>query len=200
MMKKILWPSAFVILCGFALFLFERSVTFEPPKLVAPYGDITTLKNIGPYSVSEQTPLKHTHTGIDFMVAQDRTPFYAITDGTVKELVALHNPINGNVQVNMHIKAKGGYSYDYFFEPFSDNDALMESQLKEMAVAQGQSVKQGDLMGVLLRGTDRAHVHISVKKYNEDFCFFGLFPEKDQEAMRNILLTPLGFSSQPCYE
>jgi len=200
MMKKIPWQAALFILCGLALFLFKQSLVSEPPKLGAPYNDIAAIESIGPYSASDYTALRHTHTGLDFMAAQDRTPFYAIADGRIKELIILHNPINNNVQVNMHIKAKGGYSYDYFFEPFADDDALMETQLKEMAVTQGQSVKQGDLMGVLLKKTERAHLHISVKKRGQDFCFFGLFSEKDQGAMNAILLVPPGALKQSCYE
>ncbi len=205
-MKKSLFISTFALLLGLGAWLASRegfsneSVEDTVPSLAAPYESAQEIRNIWPYSASENTALGKFHNGLDFIVEKDRTPFYAIADGKVEMVELFHNDRNSMDQINIYIAIDSTYGYGMGFEMFGTQKNLGEEQMAELFIEKGQKVKKGDLIGYLLKRGDGAHVHISVKKEGEDFCFFPLFSEEVQKELEPKLMNTSAGPKQACYE
>ena len=83
-------------------------------------------------------------------------------DGVVESIDLFLNTGNGKDQVNVLVS----YAHDrthlviYAFEPFSGDPAVGNLQLSNIAVAVGNPVTPGDLIGYLVRDDPQAaHVH-----------------------------------------
>ena len=108
------------------------------------------------------------HNGVDFMESVDHQPIQAAVDGKVIRLEERFNA-GSKWQVELTI-AHGKYQLQYAFEIFSPNKADIDSQMADINVKLGQSVKQGQLIGYLHRIAEGAHVHFGIALNNQTVC------------------------------
>lgn len=100
------------------------------------------------------------HNGVDFMTATDLVEFRAAADGIVS-YSKFHNDKNGMWQVNMAID-HNPWSIQYAWEFSSTSESDADRQISEIAIASGQTVKQGDSLGKLYNPKLEGHIHLGV--------------------------------------
>lgn len=129
-------------------------------SMISPYTNANDIDQVWPFFANE-------HSGLDFQTNEDLKPFRAATAGTV-ELVELNqNGITGLWQVDVRIRIDETYSMFYGFEPFTLDQVDGQTQLDNIAVSPGQTVAQGDLIGLLFTAIapgSGPHVHFHLEK------------------------------------
>lgn len=136
------------------------------------------------------------HNGVDFIESVDHQPIQAAADGKVTRLEERFND-GSKWQVELTI-SHGKYDLQYAFEIFSPNKSDIDSQMADINVKLGQTVKQGQLLGYLHRMAVGAHVHFGIAKNNQVVCPEPFFTT----AARAEVLTLIGKTypgAQMCY-
>ena len=130
-------------------------------NMIAPYFNESDIRSIGPYGNTENSPWGFKHVGIDFMSASNLIPIRAVADGTIEMLKTSKE----NEQQGWHTELclnHNPFLICYNFETFSSNEAVEQKQKNNIFVKNGDKVKQGDLIGKLVRGGDGAHLDLGV--------------------------------------
>jgi hypothetical protein len=129
-----------------------------PVLLITPYVDEADMTKAMGFSIDSNSPWGFGHTGIDFVPNGDLGAFRAVCSGTVDmvELWQLESTLNW--QVSVRIACNSRYSVIYAFEPMTSVEADGEAQLANILVVEGQSVVQGDLIGLLPYASPGCHV------------------------------------------
>lgn len=170
----------------------------EPLTLILPYADAAQIERIGPKVTQSAAGTAGAppafHNGVDFVTLVDGVAFRAMSDGVVvrAELFA-----GTNQQVNVLVDVGGGYTMVYGFEPMSPSDGAR--QLAAIAVAAGQRIAAGDVIGTLIKVGSGAHLHVHMQRSDgtgEPICF----PDRWSVADRAAATLKLGGGyTQLCY-
>ena len=125
--------------------------------LVSPYSNLNDIKSVFPYDDS--------HRGLDIATNAELKPFRASAAGVISEVILVQLESTGNWQVEVVIDFSETFSMLYAFEPFTANQADGETQLANISVIPGQTVAQGEEIGLLYTAGAPgmgAHVHVSL--------------------------------------
>lgn len=142
-----------------------------PISMITPYvsaSDIASIREA--FSLSSNAPWGFPHNGIDFFPIATLKPFRAVCPGVVEEVRLWANDVTSNWQVNVRIKYNSAFSVEYGFEPFSRNQAEGNTQRSNITVSTGQTVSQGQVIGLLHTVSPDAHVHFSLLKDSIAIC------------------------------
>jgi|GEM_PF-5733317 len=104
----------------------------------------------------------NTHRGLDFHPRGSMKLFQAVLSGTVERVRLFRLDTTGNWQVEVIIRFNSDYSALYAFEPMTTSRADGQTQLAQIVVDQGQSVRSGEALGRLYAPNSNAHVHFSL--------------------------------------
>ncbi len=130
--------------------------------MIVPYVKERDIRSINEaFSNTENSPWGFKHAGIDFMSASDLIPIQAVASGTIEKLSSSKE----NEQQGWHTELCISHNpllICYNFETFSPEDSIGKKQSTNIFVKNGQTVKQGDVIGNLVRGGDGAHIDFGV--------------------------------------
>ncbi len=133
-------------------------------SMISPYSDVNDLRSVGAF-------FEDIHRGLDFATNAELKPFRAAAAGTVDKVELVQLGGTGNWQVEVDIKFDEAYTMFYAFEPLTANQADGQTQLDNITVQLGQSVAQGDEIGLLYTGGTPgmgAHVHFGLFRFIPD--------------------------------
>jgi len=122
--------------------------------LLSPYSNLDDIRSVFPYYDS--------HRGLDFATTAELKPFRASAAGVVRSVNLVQLGSTGNWQVEVDIDISETLSMLYAFEPLTANQADGETQLANISVVPGQSVAQGEEIGLLYTAGapgEGSHVH-----------------------------------------
>lgn len=127
-------------------------------NLITPYVNESDMLEIrdGFSTDKSSAPWGFVHDGYDIYPDGDLKPFQAVCDGRV------HWMYTGSEQVIVMLACNSTYTAEYNFE--TQLPQTGQDQLDNIAVAVGQPVSQGDIIGHLYTPNADAHVHFSLYK------------------------------------
>jgi hypothetical protein len=167
--------------------------------LVTPYVSESDIASINEaFSAGEDSPWGFEHRGIDFFPDGDLGPFQAVCSGVVATVDLWQLDTTSNWQVSVRIICDPTYAAIYAFEPMAAVEADGKSQLAHVAVSEGQSVAQGDIVGFLLAPNKGSHVDFGFYASGDPICPEPYFtPEARDSIVRLIRATWPG--AKMCY-
>lgn len=130
-------------------------------SMISPYFDANDMLSVGAF-------FEETHRGLDFATNAELRPFRAAAAGTVDKVELVQLVGTGNWQVEVDIKLDETYTMFYAFEPLTASQADGQTQLDNITVQPGQSVAQGDEIGLLFTAGAPdmgAHVHFGLFRF-----------------------------------
>lgn len=143
----------------------------SPISMGAPLVNAADIKEINEgFSTDASAPWGFAHDGIDFFPNGEGAPFQAVADGTITEVEYRQNDITGHWQVNLTLRYNDAFAVIYKFEPNSPDASDGQQQLDSIAVATGQTVVTGDLLGTLHAPVQGAHVHFELTRFGTPVC------------------------------
>ncbi|MBW1788099.1 MAG: M23 family metallopeptidase [Deltaproteobacteria bacterium] len=185
--------------------------------IITPYADEADMGPINEaYSESADAPWGFAHNGVDFFSVDQRTPFRAVSAGTVEELQLFYNEGNSMWQVNVSIRHdtdyRTGYAFEpwttsqveaeaqladiplstdyrtgYAFEPWTTSQVEAEAQLADIPLSIGQYVTQGEIIGYLHKKGAGAHVHFGLYQGWSAICPEPFFTRAAAESVLRLL-------------
>ena len=180
---------------------------YGPPgdiTMITPYVDAGAVSAItGGFSTTTDCPWERIHDGIDIAPVNNLMPFQAVADGRVFGIEKFLNEINGYWQVNVRVRYNSVFNVEYAFEPMSPLEAHGNQQLAliEKFIHVGKEVIRGEILGELLSSqSDAAHVHFSLRNYDESICPEPYFTSDAQESILNLLHVWWPTADRICYE
>jgi len=129
------------------------------PSMATPYVNESDIREVGLFLYSS-------HKGIDFAPNADLRPYQAVFSGTVTKVNLDPPSSNANWSVQVKIQFNSTFTALYVFEPMTPAQADGATQLANIAVSEGQSVSQGDVIGHLFTPGEGAHVHFGLEKFD----------------------------------
>lgn len=158
-----------------------------PVLLITPYVDESDMAKAMGFSIDSNSPWGFAHTGIDFAPSGDLRAFRAACPGVVDmvELWQLESTLNW--QVSVRIACNSRYSAIYAFEPMTAVEADGETQLANILVVEGQSVVQGDLIGLLPYAGPGCHVDFGFYDGWDRTCPEPFFAPEAKASILNLI-------------
>ncbi len=133
-------------------------------SMISPYTNVDDIRSVFAYDAVS-------HRGLDFATNAELKPFRAAAAGIVDKVELVQLAGMGNWQVEVDIKFDETYTIFYAFEPFTASQADGQTQLDNITVQPGQSVAQGDEIGLLYTAGAPgmgAHVHFGLFRFVPD--------------------------------
>lgn len=158
-----------------------------PVRLITPYVNESDMVKAMGFSIDSNSPWGFAHTGIDFAPNGDLRPFRAVCSGTVDmvDLWQLESTLNWQVSVRLECNSK--YSVIYAFEPMTSAESDGETQLANILVAEGESVAQGDLIGLLPYASPECHVDFGFYDGWDRICPEPFFTPEAKASILNLI-------------
>lgn len=153
--------------------------------LITPYVNESDMASVGQIFNSDpdvNTPdisLRYVHDGLDIVPTGNLKPFRAACSGRVHWVLAFDDAVNVMIECN------STYTLEYNFEPQSAQTG--QTQLVNIAVVEGQSVSQGDVIGSLYVANALAHVHFAVLKNWVSSCPEQYFDSGARNSILNLV-------------
>ncbi len=156
-------------------------------KMITPYLNETDISSINEaFSNTESSPWGFKHVGIDFTPASDLIPIQAVADGTIEKLASSKSSGQQGWHTELCIN-HNPFLICYNFETFSSDDAVGQKQSTNIFVKNGDGVKQGNLIGKLVRGGDGAHLDLGILRTGGSGARICPEPHFTEEAKASIL-------------
>lgn len=158
-----------------------------PVLLITPYVNESDMAKAMGFSIDSNSPWGFAHTGVDFAPNGDLRAFRAVCSGTVDmvDLWQLETTLNWQVSVRLVCNAR--YSVIYAFEPMTSIEADGEMQLANILVVEGQSVAQGDLIGLLPYASPECHVDFGFYDGWDRACPEPFFTPEAKASILNLI-------------
>ena len=158
-----------------------------PVLLITPYVNESDMTKAMGYSTDSNSPWGFEHTGIDFVPKGDVRAFRAVCSGVVDmvDLWQLESTLNW--QVSVRIVCNSRYSVIYAFEPMTSVESDGEMQLANILVAKGQTVTQGDLIGLLPYASPGCHVDFGFYDGWDRTCPEPFFTPEARASILNLM-------------
>ncbi len=131
-------------------------------SMITPYVSSADIKRVGPYSSDDSAPWGYAHSGLDLTPHNTLAPFRAVSSGVIESVRLFFSSSTLHWDVEVVLRYNSTYTALYVFEPFRNNKGVGDAQLANIAVTQGQSVAQGDIIGYLHMASVASHVHFGL--------------------------------------
>lgn len=181
-----------ILLIGFAV--YGILIVFSPtPEFDLPIQDLNEVVGI---QVFHQPGGTKVHNGFDFKVEND-TDIFSPTDGIITGVIK-HQMSNGYWAIDVNIFINPRWSIFIAFEPWTQEESVIDMQMTNITVKFGQIVHKGFKIGVLnpVIGAEFPHIHWNVLE-----LFFDRSPydycSPTAKAMMDYLC--LKFGQPPAY-
>lgn len=158
-----------------------------PVLLITPYVNESEMARAMGFSTGSNSPWGFEHTGIDFVPNGDLRAFRAVCSGVVDMVDLWQLETTLNWQVSVRIVCNSRYSVIYAFEPMTSVEADGEMQLANILVVEGQSVAQGDLIGLLPRASPGCHVDFGFYDGWDRICPEPFFTPEARASILNLI-------------
>ena len=136
---------------------------------VASMEDVLEIRDA--FSLSAASPWGFEHHGIDFTPNPPTGTLMPVTAAEAGKVLFVDATLDGgHWRINVGIHHPPGFRTEYVLEPFSGSEADRDAQLALIAVAAGETVGRGKLIGRLRRVNHDSHLHFGIRRDNVDIC------------------------------
>jgi hypothetical protein len=158
-----------------------------PVLLITPYVSESDMAKAMGFSIDSNSPWGFAHTGIDLVPNGDLRVFRAVCSGTVDMVDLWQLETTLNWQVSVRLVCNSRYSVIYAFEPMTSVESDGETQLANILVVEGQTVAQGDLIGLLPYASPGCHVDFGFYDGWDRTCPEPFFSPEAKASILNLI-------------
>ena len=119
------------------------------------------------------------HNGIDFDF-NESVEIIAWCDLRITSIETRLNEDNGCWQTTLLCAYNWKYRFDLGFETWASTETIGLQQEAAFQVKPGQTIAQGDSIGMLLRPTNVTHLHFGIEESRKDVCPYGFLTQDAQ--------------------
>lgn len=165
----------------------------EAPIFELPIANIDEVTGVQAFQDPSSSEL---HTGFDFKLPNP-TEIFAPVSGEITD-VHKFQMSNGLWIIDVNIEINAKWSTFIAFEPCTYDESVLDQQMTKIVVNKGDTVKQGQLLGVLdsVPHSEFPHIHWQVQRLDEPVSPYDYYSER-AKAQVDILCDK--FNTQPAY-
>ncbi|HUT79790.1 MAG TPA: M23 family metallopeptidase [Candidatus Bathyarchaeia archaeon] len=151
----------------------NRILTLDPPLIDFPVENTDIIHIIWGYGMQNGA----FHNGIDFG-CNASVNIIAWCNMTVLHITTFYNEMGGHWQTNVFLEFNDRFTFDCAFESWALNETFANYQRDAINVVEGQTIQQGEVLGLLLNHGSGTHIHFGMYDLGESVCAYHYYTEE----------------------